>query len=584
MARPPQRSNIKPENPSNSIYKAQESANKTLPPYELLGKKMVNKGIITLSLDGKILFANKGFSKLIDMPIKEIIYSSIYQYIPKEKQNSFKDILNLKKTVLDYEFILSEKNDSKKIVVFSIVHFNENNGEKRVCVFIENISKIRKSELLLKEKIEYMSSHDTLTGLLNRAAFESKLTELINSSNSKFFSILKLELDRFELLYNALGHKNANTLLKILGANLSAGAEKNIQALARIGEYRFGFIFQNGKSLEPIMDKAKELLRIVKNPSYIKKQNIYVTASIGISLFPADGSNANALMKNAEAALLFSKEQGGNVFQFSSPYISADLSTKHEVENLMRQALEKNKFQLYYQPKVDLKTGKIVGLEALLRLKNEKGEFIPPKLLINIAEETDLIAPVGEWVLRTVCKDFFNGKNSMPVAVNLSIRQLERKYNLINYILKLREQFKIAPNQLELEVTETLMMGDPKHILEILAPLKKQGFQIAIDDFGTGYSSFAYLKHFTPNKVKIDKSFIDDIPNDSFSRKIVRSMILLSNSLGIETIAEGVETREQLNFLIDEGCDQIQGFYFSKPLPVTEIKALMARKEKLKFP
>lgn len=434
------------------------------------------------------------------------------------------------------------------------------------------------------EKFEYISQHDSVTGVLNRPAFVKKLTEALEDPLNKQVIVMMLSLDRFGMVNDAIGHNAGNILLQITTEKLKEILPDEEDIIGRLSIHHFGVILRNVKEVTKVIDYANKLLVIVKQPIFINRQEIFITASIGISVCPKDGNNAETLLMSADAALVQAEEKGSNCFEFNSPDISRLLTERFEIANLLHHAVEENQFELFYQPKVDLKAGEIVGLEALLRWKDPIKGFRLPGEFLSVAEETDLIIPIGEWVLREACKHIQKGEFGVPIAVNLSMRQFKKQCDLTGYILKLIDEYKINAQHLELEITEGILMNDSERIYEVLAPLKKIGIQFSIDDFGTGYSSFRYLQNFLPDRIKIDKSFIDYIPHNVNTTKVVKGMLVLGKILGIKTIAEGVETVEQLKTLINEGCDEIQGYYFSKPVPLDEAKRLLKDNVKLKLP
>jgi EAL domain-containing protein (putative c-di-GMP-specific phosphodiesterase class I) len=324
----------------------------------------------------------------------------------------------------------------------------------------------------------------------------------------------------------------------------------------------------------------QRILATVAEPLWIEEQEFHLTCSIGVSLFPRDGLDADTLLKNAGTATHRTKELGRNAFQFYGPEMDARTNERLLLEGKLRRAIEQDELFLHYQPQIDLHTGTIVGVEALLRWKHPDLGLVSPGRFIPIAEETGLIVPIGEWVLRTACtqnkKWQDEGLPAFSVAVNLSARQFRQK-DVAQRVAKVLQDTGLAAGFLELELTESLVMHNTESVIGTLKELNGMGLQLAIDDFGTGYSSLSYLKRFPVDRLKIDQSFVRDIASDPDDAAIAQSIIALGHSLDLKVIAEGVETAEQLAFLKNARCDEAQGYYFSKPIPAEEIKRFVAR-------
>jgi diguanylate cyclase (GGDEF) domain len=323
---------------------------------------------------------------------------------------------------------------------------------------------------------------------------------------------------------------------------------------------------------------AQKILAAVVKPFIVAAQEFNITASIGISTYPDDSEDMQGLLKNADIAMYRAKEQGKNNYQFYSAQMNVHSLERLALESGLRRALERNEFLLHYQPKVDIGSGRITGMEALVRWQQRATELIPPEQFIALAEETGLIVPIGEWVLKTACARNQSwreqGLPPLCIAVNLSARQFAHE-NLLQDVARVLNETGLDPAALEFEITESMVMHDPERAVKLLSRLKDMGIQLSIDDFGTGYSSLSYLKRFPLDSVKIDRSFIRDIPGDADDAAITRAIIAMAHSLRLKVIAEGVETEAQLSFLRDHGCDEMQGYYFSKPLPEDEFLRLL---------
>ena len=323
---------------------------------------------------------------------------------------------------------------------------------------------------------------------------------------------------------------------------------------------------------------AQKILAAVAKPFIVDAQEFHITASIGISTYPGDSEDMQGLLKNADIAMYRAKEQGKNNYQFYSAQMNVHTLERLALESDLRRALERNEFLLHYQPKVDIGSGRIIGMEALVRWQQPGKELIPPAQFIPLAEETGLIVPIGEWVLKTACARNKawqeQGLPRLRIAVNLSARQFAHE-SLLTDVARVLNETGLDPAWLEFEITESMVMHDPEHAVTLLSRLKAMGIHLSIDDFGTGYSSLSYLKRFPIDSVKIDRSFIQDLPGDGDDAAITRAIIAMAHSLRLKVIAEGVETEAQLGFLREHGCDEMQGYLFSRPLPEDELLRLL---------
>ena len=452
---------------------------------------------------------------------------------------------------------------------------------------VEHISEQLAEFIHLKyteEQLNHISRHDILTGLMNRAIFEEEITKILKFS-PPLLGLIILDLDRFKLICEEMGHDAGDLLLQAVANKLSKVFSAEDEMVARLGADKFILALLNLKSIEAIKGHIKVIQDLFKEPFLIKGKDIFITASMGVSVYPEDGVDIKTLLQTTEITLSQVKEEGGNHFQFTSSSIESLISEVIQLESSLRRALLENQFCLYYQPKVDLKTGHICGLEALIRWNHPEKGLLPPGSFIGIAEQSDLIVQIGEWVLHEVCRQITSkeifASEKVPISINLSVLQFSKRHNLTGYILKLIDNFGINPNVLELEVTEGILAKDMEKSLKLLNAIHKMDIRISLDDFGTGYSSLKYLQYFPVSSIKIDKSFVDGIPLHQQNVSLVKSIIALSHNLGKKVIAEGVETKEQLEFLIKENCDEIQGYYFSKPLPADKIKRMIGEKKYL---
>lgn len=422
--------------------------------------------------------------------------------------------------------------------------------------------------------VSYQANHDLLTDLPNQRLLPQYIESAINvvKDTQNTFALICFSLNRMEMIYDSFGHQAGDSIIKMVANRLntlSAALSKvkdKIQYIITISRKDTFNVLIAPLKLEEAEDKVKLLFSVLEELFYLKQQGVKVTASIGVSIYGKDGTDASSLLIAADAAMLQAKQFGGNRTEFYRTEINEQLPKQLELENDLHIALKNNQLQLYYQPLIDLKTDQICGMEALLRWPHPVHGFISPMRFIPIAEETGLIVPIGEWVLQEACAQVQiwhqMGYPSLKVAVNLAEKQLRQK-NLIDTIKRVLTITKLDPRYLELEITETAILDE--FVTSIIKEFKNMGLSLAVDDFGTGYSGLSYLKRFSIDKLKIDQSFIRDIPANSDSITIVSAIIAMAKELQVHTLAEGVETEAQLQFLKSKGCDFVQGYYFSKP-------------------
>ncbi len=431
-----------------------------------------------------------------------------------------------------------------------------------------------------EERIRRLAHFDELTGLPNRTMFMHTLQRAFSLAQrrGKQFALFFIDLDRFKNINDSLGHEAGDRLLQDVARRLRHHLRES-DTVARLGGDEFVVLVEDCADARELNAIAQNILNAVGRPYTLSGREFHVTGSIGISTYPADGLDPAALLKNADIAMYLAKDRGKNNFQFYSPQQNAHSFERLALESALRHALERGEFVLHYQPKVDILSGQIVGVEALLRWNHPDLGMVGPNQFIPLAEETGLIVPIGRWVLRTACAQSSawrrDGLADMRVAVNLSARQFSDDA-LITDIADALEESALPPAGLELEITESMVMQNPERAVTTLSRLRELGISVSIDDFGTGYSSLGYLKRFPIDNVKVDRSFIKDLPHDTDDAAITRAVIAMARSLRIRVVAEGVETREQLEFLRAHECDECQGFLLSRPLPAPEF-ALLAR-------
>jgi diguanylate cyclase (GGDEF)-like protein len=440
----------------------------------------------------------------------------------------------------------------------------------------QEISKVNEKLRVESEKSHQLASYDSLTELPNRHLLQDRLTQALAQArrNDKIVGTLFLDLDRFKVINDSLGHVSGDLLLKAVAERLKI-CLRDTDTVARVGGDEFIIIITNITQKEDVIHLAQRVIDQFSSPVILKDHEVFVTTSIGISLYPSDGGDIETLLKHADIAMYRAKEVGGSNYQFYTMDMNSRALERLALENKLRRALENEELLLHYQPQVDLATGQTFAVEALLRWNNPELGFMLPGQFIQLAEETGLIVPIGEWVLYTACEECKAwqkaGFSPVRVEVNLSNRQFndERLKETISHVLK---DTGLKPQYLGLELTESSIMEDPEAAIETLRELRALGIRITIDDFGTGYSSLSYLKRFPFDALKIDYSFVHGINANPEDTAIIKAIISLAHSLHKEVIAEGVETDKQLAFLRTHKCDKIQGFYFSRALPAEEVK------------
>ncbi|MBA2944126.1 EAL domain-containing protein [Paenibacillus sp. CGMCC 1.16610] len=429
------------------------------------------------------------------------------------------------------------------------------------------------------EQVRYMAYYDDMTGLPNRRMFRDHLNERLSLARSagQQVAVFYLDIDRFKLVNDSFGYDYGNMMLLQLAERFTRCITEN-DYLARTEGDEFAFFYTNVADSNDVIAVIAEINRVLEKPFVLEQYELHVTASIGVAISTADEEDADTLMKYADIALARAKEKGRNDFQIFNADMKSVSINRLKLENELRRAIALEEFVLFYQPQVDIETGRIVGVEALIRWNHPEKGLISPNYFISFAEESGLIVPIGEWVLRAACKQNKAWQNQgfspMPISVNLSMRQFFQ-HNLKGKISHVLEQTGLDPQYLELEITESMTM-DVDHAIQSLLELKELGVHVSIDDFGTGYSSLYYLKKFPIDKLKIDRSFVRDIMVDPNDAAIVTTIIAMTRHLNLKVIAEGVETEEQLHFLHQNRCNEVQGYWFSPPVNAVQLENMLS--------
>lgn len=430
-----------------------------------------------------------------------------------------------------------------------------------------------------QEKIKYMAYHDTLTNLPNRRLYNDQLTLKLNNArqSNQPLGMMYLDMDRFKYINDSLGHIIGDRMLQEIAKRLSE-CVRDEDFLARVGGDEFNILLPD-TDRESTLEIAETILEVFKKPFYMDNYELFITTCIGISIFPFDGEDAQVLMRNADAALYRAKEQGKNRYKVFHSGMNIQSYKTFIMQNDLRKAIERDEFALVYQPRINIESGQVKGAEALLRWKHPSWGTISPTEFIPLAEESGQIIEIGDWVLRAACKQNKTwqeaGYTPIPISVNFSAQQFLQK-DLVDNIQQILSETKVCPNLLEIEITESVILGNETIILNTLNQLRNMGIYISIDDFGTGYSSLSYLKRFPVNTLKIDRSFIRDISNDiTKSHSLISTIISLAHGLNMSVVAEGVETEEQLNILRKYNCEEVQGYLYSPPVSPDEFEAFL---------
>ncbi len=537
------------------------------------------EGIMITDTDGVIQSVNPAFTTITGYSADEVIGNnlkllqsdrherSFYQQMSQalaEKGEWHGEIWNCRKDGETYPEWLS----------ITAIHNNTGNTTQYVSLFID-ISEQKANEA----RIEHQAYYDALTELPNRRLFNEHLATAFDMAGRREWmaAVMFLDLDRFKTVNDTLGHDMGDRLLVSIAQRLTAVMRQE-DLVARMGGDEFTLLLPQIEQRHDAVTVANKILQALSEPVVVAGHELYVTASLGIAIYPDDGACADLLMKNADSAMYRAKERGGNQHQFYSPVMNGAASARLALESDLHKALQQSEFELYYQPQVELASGRISGMEALIRWRHPRLGLISPGSFIPLAEETGLIVAIGEWALHSACTQLKQwqaaGLAAQRVAVNLSARQFY-DHDLAATVAAALAASGLAPAHLELELTESIVMNDASATIETLSRLKAMGLTLSIDDFGTGYSSLSYLKRFPLDILKIDASFIHDLGNGEEGGAIVTAIIAMGHSLGLGIIAEGVEERAQLAFLQAQGCDEVQGYYFSRPLPVDEMAQLL---------
>jgi len=536
----------------------------------------VNSVVIT-DLNGVIEYVNPHFYRVTGYEPDEVI---------GRRMNILKSGKNPEQTYIDiwlaigegrmwHGELLNKKKNCElfwEMVTITPVHDNE----QKITHFISIQHDISERKAL--EQTSFLAYHDQLTKLPNRALLADRFTQIVAHAqriNSKV-ALLMLDLDHFKEVNDNFGHQAGDQLLIEFVERLK-GAMRSCDTLARYGGDEFVMLVEDVTNIELLIELVNRLMKAITTPFSFEEQEMSVTGSIGISIWPDDGKHMDILLKKADAAMYHSKEDGRNQYQFFTNEMNNQINQRLKLERNLRKAIDHQEFELYYQPQVCLESNKLIGAEALIRWNHPQLGFVSPLQFIPLAEETNLIKPIGKWVLQTACAQIVKwnkeGDKELSMAVNVSICQLEDE-NFISYLKAVLEESGVNPADLEIEITESTVVSHPEKILKVLESIKELGLKLALDDFGTGYSGLSHMREFPFDKIKIDRSFIKDIENKPEDKIIIQAITQMAHAMNIKVLAEGVETNAQAALVRQGHCDEMQGYLISKPVPASEFELL----------
>ena len=470
--------------------------------------------------------------------------------------------------------MVKKTGDVIHVLLSAIAEYDEEGSIARSLAVVIDVTERKEAE----REIQKLAYYDTLTGLPNRTLFLDRLRQALAQARreERKVGVLFLDLDRFKSINDSLGHAAGDMLLKYVARRLQ-GCVRQSDTVARLGGDEFVVILPGVHTESDLTGFAKKILEALSKPVRLGEKKFFTTASIGISVYPDDAETVETLIRNADIAMYASKDRGKNTYQFFSSEMNAIVVEKLGLETRLRMALKRDEFFLTYQPQMNLATGRITGMEALLRWKHPDAGTLSPATFIRVAEETGLILPIGEWVLHCACAQAKQWQDAgfpkLRIGVNISSRQFNQP-DFIDIVDRILHETGFDPKYLELELTESIVMENVPDTIMTLTDLKVRGIHLAIDDFGTGYSSLSYLKHFPFDRIKIAQEFVRDISIDPEDAAIVEAITGMANSLGLDVIAEGVERKDQLDFLRARHCKEMQGFYFARPMSAAEMTGM----------
>ncbi|OQY25205.1 MAG: hypothetical protein B6I37_01985 [Desulfobacteraceae bacterium 4572_35.2] len=540
--------------------------------------------IQSVALDGRLLFVNRAWRETLGYSDSEIAALNIFDVISPDDHHHCRqrfESLIAGGIVNSAEVTFLRKDGCPMLLEGNVSLRFENDQPHSIRAIYRDISERKAAE----DKIHQLAYYDKLTGLPNRTLLQDRLVHAIADTKrfDHHLGVVFIDLDHFKKVNDTLGHHIGDLLLQEVAQRLSSSFREN-DTVARLGGDEFIIVLSGYRNSFNVPHIAQKILKTIGQPCAIEGHELVLSGSVGIAIYPQDGANAADLLRNADMAMYAAKSEKGDSFQFYSESMNRNAVEQLELENGLRHAIENEQLFICYQSQIDLETKKVVGVEALLRWNHPELGLILPDKFIAVAEETGLIISIGEWVLRRACREIVQLQTELGIELSLSVNlsgiQLEQP-NLVEVILNALQESGLPSEQLELEITESVLVERTDQALNLLHKISSLGVRIAIDDFGTGYSSLNYLKNFPIDRLKIDRSFLVDILHEPDNAAIVETIIAMSRNMGLHVIAEGVETHDQAVFLSDRNCSQMQGFLFSKPVVPSQIKVSSEQANKL---
>ena len=546
----------------------------------------IHDSIIATDTAGKITSWNRGSTSLFNATPEEMIGKSILDIYDEQNTHSLYDLFSIieSKGSIDIEAFMLRKDGTKVICDISLSILKDEAGNCDGYIgYIQDITEKKEIQSRLDKQtalLKYQANHDVLTDLPNRALFKDRLSQAIISAkrNNEKFALLFIDLDQFKKINDSLGHHIGDEVLVEAAKRLQTVIREN-DTLSRLGGDEFTVILKDLKDSQSAAKVSQKIIDVMNMPIQSTLHKLHITSSVGISIYPDDATNDSNLIKYADAAMYKAKEEGRNNYQFYSSDMTAFAFERVVMENSLRIAIKEEQFVVYYQPQVDPLSQKVVSMEALVRWNHPSLGLVAPFKFLPIAQESGLIVNIDRLVMQIAMKQFKTwmeeGLNPGLISLNLAMKQLDSK-DFLDYLSQTMQELNFDSSWLEFEVTEGQVMNNPETSIEKLNRLHKLGISLAIDDFGTGYSSLSYLKKLPLDKLKIDRSFVKDIPEDEDDMAITKAIIALAQSLNLTLIAEGVETPQQRDFITEHGCELIQGYFYHKPLDADEMQKVLA--------
>jgi diguanylate cyclase (GGDEF)-like protein/PAS domain S-box-containing protein len=536
--------------------------------------------IIVKDLNGIITSWNAGAERIFGYRAEEIIGCSIFGLIPRDRLQEESKIMSLIKSgkpVDHFETVRLGKDNKLIDVSVTISPMKDSGGN---VIGASKVARDITQRKEAQERIQHLAHYDALTELPNRALLADRIKIAIAHADrySHRLALLFVDLDRFKLVNDSLGHEIGDKLLKVVAERMQSSV-READTISRVGGDEFIILLSQIDSLEDAAGVARKIIAALSQPHRIEGHELMVSASVGISIYPDSAKDASSLMRNADSSMYCAKEAGRNRYQFYSVELTSRATERLSLERDLRGAIERNEIFAVYQPQIELSTRRVTGAEALMRWRHPKRGLVPPASFISVAEDTGLILPLGEHILRESCLEARRWYDrygiEVGVAVNVSSVQF-RQEDFVDVVLRVLEETGLAAERLELEVTESVVMQGAESVIQKMRILNTKGIKVAIDDFGTGYSSLSYLRQFVADRLKIDRSFVCDLPDNPDAEAIVGAIVAMGRSLGLRVIAEGVETKAQAAFLQSIECDEGQGYLYAKPMVVNEFEAWLA--------